>query len=165
MRLATNAVRSMLALAMAAGLAASAGGPAVAAGEEDLFAQLIGKWGGSGLMTLSGNRRERLACQVQYTGGGSQLSLAIDCRGGTNKVDMRATVSSNSGRLFGTWEERNYNVIGTVTGNAVKNRVTFRVQGVVVGEMVVATNKSRQKVDIKVTGIPLETVSMNLTRR
>lgn len=130
------------------------------------FALLVGKWGGSGLMTLEGSRKVRLACDATYSGGAAQLTLAINCKGGDDyRVEMRARLSSNAGRLLGIWEERYFNVAGSISGTATDNRISFRVIGAVQGTMDVNYSKTRQTVNITAKGVPLQTVSMNLTRR
>lgn len=129
------------------------------------FALLVGKWGGNGLMTLDGNRKVRIVCDAQYSGSAAQLSLAINCTGGENKVQMRARLSVNSGRLAGTWEEKTYGVIGAVTGVATDKKVNFDVMGAISGRMSVNYSRSKQQVSITVHGVPLQTVTMYLTRR
>jgi hypothetical protein len=130
------------------------------------FALLVGKWGGSGMMTLEGSRKIRLACDATYSGGAAQLTLAINCKGGDDyRVEMRARLSSNAGRLLGIWEERFFNVAGSISGTATANRINFRVIGAVQGTMDVNYSKTRQTVNITAKGVPLQAVSMNLTRR
>jgi hypothetical protein len=130
------------------------------------FALLVGKWGGNGMMTLEGSRKVRLACDATYSGGAAQLTLAINCKGGDDyRVEMRARLSSNAGRLLGVWEERYFNVAGSISGTASENRISFRVIGAVQGTMDVNYSKSRQTVSITAKGVPLQAVTMNLTRR
>jgi hypothetical protein len=143
---------------------ASSAGPGSAA--INPFALLVGKWGGNGMMTLEGSRKVRLACDATYSGGAAQLTLAINCKGGDDyRVEMRARLSSNAGRLLGVWEERFFNVAGSISGTATENRISFRVIGAVQGTMDVSYSKSRQTVNITAKGVPLQAVTMNLTRR
>jgi hypothetical protein len=156
-------LQNFVPIAVAAGLAC-APAPATAA-TENPFELLVGKWGGNGMMTLEGGRKQRLTCDANYSGGASQLTLAINCRGGENRVRLAARLSVNAGRLLGIWEEKEYRVAGTISGVASKNRVNFNIVGVVQGTMNVAYSKARQKVEITAKGIPLQTVSMTMTRR
>ncbi len=135
------------------------------ASTENPYQLLVGKWGGNGIMTLEGGRKERLKCDATYSGGASQLTLSINCRGGENEVRMSAKLSANQGRLLGIWEEKIYRIAGSISGVATKNRINFNIVGVVTGTMNVTYSKSRQKVEITARGIPLQTVSMNMTRR
>lgn len=138
---------------------------AAKAATENPFELLVGKWGGKGIMTLEGGRKQRLTCDANYSGGASQLTMAINCRGGENEVKLQAKLSVNAGRLLGIWEEKVNRVAGSISGIATKNRVSFTIVGVVQGTMIVAYSKARQKVEITARGIPLQTVSMTMTRR
>jgi hypothetical protein len=130
------------------------------------FGLLIGKWGGSGLMTLEGARKVRMTCDALYSGGAAQLTLSINCKGGEEyRIEMRARLSANAGRLMGFWEERYYKVAGSITGTASDNRVNFKVAGAVQGTMDVSYSKSRQTVNITAKGVPMQAVTINLTRR
>jgi hypothetical protein len=138
---------------------------AAAAATENPFELLVGKWGGNGLMTLEGGRKQRLTCDATYSGGASQLTLAINCRGGENEVKLQAKLSVNAGRMLGIWEEKVNRVAGSISGVATRNRISFSIVGVVQGTMTVNYSKARQKVEITARGIPLQTVSLNMTRR
>lgn len=131
----------------------------------DLFVDLRGNWGGGGTMTLKDGEKQRLICDAQYTGTASQLRLGINCKSSSNQVNMKASLSSNSGRLLGTWEESTYKAIGTISGIASENRIKFYIGGNVLGTMNVQYSKNRQDVTIKTTGVSLEDVKLKLTRR
>lgn len=129
------------------------------------FELLIGKWGGSGMMTLEGGRKQRLACDASYSGSSLQLVIIINCKGGENKVQMQAKLSSNAGRLLGIWEEKSFRVAGSISGVATENKISFNILGAVQGKMNVSYSKTRQQVNITATGVSLQAVTMNLTRR
>ena len=48
--------------------------------EASPFDTLLGSWGGSGEIHLDKGRKERIKCNAYYTGGGSDLGLAIRCQ-------------------------------------------------------------------------------------
>lgn len=129
------------------------------------FATLLGSWGGSGLIVLQDGRKERIKCTGYYTGGGTQLGLAIYCKSNTQDVKMRGKISYNAGSLSGTWEERNFNASGNINGTASNNRITMRIGGNVSGTMIVSFTKRRQKVTIKTSGIGLKSVNVTMSRR
>lgn len=143
-------------------VAANAAGTA---GEEDLFLKLRGRWGGSGLMYLTENRRERLVCDAQYTGTATQLRLAIKCKRNTNDIDLQATLSANDGRLAGVWREKSYKAVGTISGTATDSEIKFQVAGNVFGSMTVKYTRRRQTVSIETTGIPMQKLQIEMTRR
>ena len=76
------------------------------------FDTLLGSWRGSGQILLSDGRRERLTCNAYYTGGGSQLGMAIRCQSESSSVEIRSKLSQSGSRISGTWEERTFNASG-----------------------------------------------------
>ena len=77
------------------------------------FDTLLGSWGGSGEIRLDKGRKERIKCNAYYTGGGSDLGLAIRCQSDNYKIEIRSKLSYSGGRLSGNWEERTFNASGT----------------------------------------------------
>src|SRR5690606_4158694 len=112
------------------------------------FEQVIGKWKGNGLMTMSDGTRERIACDAEHSGNAMQLRLVIHCASGERDIRMTARMSSNSGRLLGFWEEKYFNAAGAISGVASENKLNFTVSGNVNGKMVVNYSRNRQKISI-----------------
>ena len=52
------------------------------------FDTLLGSWRGNGQIRLSDGRTERLKCNAYYTGGGSQLGMAIRCQSESSSVEI-----------------------------------------------------------------------------
>jgi hypothetical protein len=154
-------LRSMSFTASLAGLMFAFPGGAAA----DSLNALIGSWGGSGTYTLQDGTREKLSCNGYYTGGSSQLTMAIRCAGPNNKIEIRSKLNISGNMLSGTWEERTYNAEGTVSGTASGNRLSFSIQGGVSGTMNVSYTGSSQDVSIATQGIPLKSVTVSLSRR
>ena len=127
------------------------------------FDTLLGSWRGSGTVQLN-TGKERLSCNAYYTGGGSQLGMAIRCQSGDSKVHIRSKLSLSGSRITGNWEERTYNATGVATGTATPGKISIRVSGSIRGSMVVSFSRSRQSVSISTSGSPLQRVSINLTR-
>jgi hypothetical protein len=128
------------------------------------FDSLLGSWGGTGEIKLDKGRRERIKCNAYYTGGGSQLGLAIRCNSDSYKIEVRSKLSYSGGRLSGNWEERTFNASGSASGTATSSRITLSIRGGVSGTMVVSYTKSRQTVSISTQGIALQGVSITLGR-
>jgi len=131
--------------------------------EASPFDTLLGTWRGSGQVQLN-TGKERLSCNAYYTGGGSQLGMAIRCTSGNSKVEIRSKLSLSGSRITGNWEERTYNAAGTASGTASPGRISIVVSGSIRGSMVVNYSKSRQSVSISTSGSPLQRVSISLTR-
>jgi hypothetical protein len=128
------------------------------------FDTLLGSWGGTGEIRLDKGRRERIKCNAYYTGGGSQLGLAIRCNSDSYKIEIRSKLSYSGGRLSGNWEERTFNATGSASGTATPSRISLAIRGGVSGTMVVSYTKSRQSVSISTQGIALQGVSITLGR-
>lgn len=132
---------------------------------EDLFADLRGKWQGTGTMSFRDGDKARIACRADYTGAASQLILSIDCTSKLSDVHMTARISANNRNLHGTWRERHYGAIGSITGQIDDKTIRFSIGGNIFGKMTVRYSKSRQTVRVTTAGISLEEMSVSLRRR
>jgi len=128
------------------------------------FDTLLGSWRGSGQIELSQGKTERLKCNAYYTGGGSQLGMAIRCQSESSNVEIRSKLSQSGGRVTGTWEERTFNAEGNASGQATNGKITLSIRGSVIGSMQVSYSASRQSVSISTQNIALKSVSIDLTR-
>jgi hypothetical protein len=129
------------------------------------FDTLLGSWGGSGTYKLQDGTTEKLKCDAYYTGGGSQLGIAVRCTGQTNKIEMRSKLSANGGALSGSWEERTFNASGDVTGKLTDRSIKLAISGAVGGSMTITYDKSKQNVAIATEGTPLKSVTVSLSRK
>jgi hypothetical protein len=128
------------------------------------FNTLLGSWGGSGEYSLADGTRERIKCNAYYTGGGSQLGMAIRCQGGNNKIEIRSKLNSSGGRITGHWEERTFNAEGDASGQATADRITLQISGAVSGNMSVAYTSKSQSVSIATSNTALRSVNITLNR-
>ena len=128
------------------------------------FDVLLGSWGGSGQITMTDGRRERLKCNAYYTGGGSQLGMAIRCQSESSNVEIRSKLSQSGSRITGTWEERTFNASGSAVGQASSSKINLQISGGVSGTMSVSYSSSRQSVAISTQGIALKSVTISLSR-
>jgi hypothetical protein len=129
------------------------------------FSAVIGKWSGSGLMTMRDGTRERIACDAEHTGNSLQLRLVIHCPAGERDIRLVARLSSNNGRLLGFWEEKYFNAAGAISGVASENEIKFNVSGNVNGTMLVTYTKNTQQVVITTQQVPLASLKIDMTRR
>lgn len=159
----TRAPRLVAAMALTASFMLSPW-PGTQAAASNPFDTLLGSWRGSGQIQLSDGRKERLKCNAYYTGGGSQLGMAIRCQSESSNVEIRSKLSQSGGRITGTWEERTYNAQGSASGQATSDRISLQISGGVTGSMLVTYSGSRQSVAISTQGIALKSVTIDLTR-
>lgn len=125
---------------------------------------LLGSWGGTGEYVLDDGSRVRIKCNAYYTGGGTQLNLAIRCSSDAAKIEIRSKLNSSGGRLSGNWEERTYNAAGTATGQLTPDKIMLQISGAVSGNMQVAYTQSSQTVSIVTQNIALRSVNITLSR-
>ncbi|MBU6378515.1 MAG: hypothetical protein KJS95_08275 [Gammaproteobacteria bacterium] len=150
-----------LAVAAAIGLTSL---PALAAGP---FTPLIGTWSGSGQARLDGGRTETLKCKAYYTdrGAGSAIGISLRCASASARIELRANLTSSAGSISGSWEERQYNAVGSVSGQASGNRVNLSITGGgLSGSMSVTTSGGSQSVSITTAGTALRGVNIGLSR-
>jgi hypothetical protein len=139
------------------------GVPAVAGSP---FSSLVGTWSGKGTARLEGGKSERLSCKGYYTGsGGSELKLNIICANPSTKVELRSVLKYSNGRVTGTWEERNYNQTGTITGSASDTNLRLSIGGgALKGFLSVSIGGTNQSVSLSTQGSALKGVSITFAR-
>ncbi len=159
-------VRSYRRLSVVAvmGLLALAGSRADAASP---FSRLSGTWSGSGHVRLDSGRSESIRCSANYVArsGGAGVGLGLRCASASNRIDLRASLTSVGNRVSGTWEERSYNASGRVSGLATGNTLRLSIDGGgLSGFMVVTTTGGSQSISVRTDGSGLRGVSIRLRR-
>ena len=119
-----------------------------------LFAALDGAWNGSGQIKLDSGKSEKIKCKGYYTAkdGGAELGIAIDCANASVRINMRAKLIDAQGKVSGTWEEREFNQSGEVTGSATSDKLTVTFAGGMTGTLSIAASGSSQTVQISTGG-------------
>jgi len=140
------------------------GVPAVAGSP---FSALVGTWSGKGTARLEGGKSERLSCRGYYSGSGNtELKLNILCANPSTKVELRSVLKYANGRVTGTWEERNFNQAGTITGTASDDKMRLVIGGGgLQGVLSVSIGGSSQSVSLSTQGSALKGVSINFSRK
>ncbi len=154
---------SVTALALSSIAMLAVGVPAVAGSP---FSALVGTWSGKGTARLEGGKSEKLSCKGYYQGtGGTQLKLNIICANPSTKVELRSVLKYANGRVTGTWEERNYNQTGTITGSADDSKLRLNIGGgALTGLLSVSIGGETQSVSLSTQGSVLKGVSINFSR-
>jgi len=150
-------------LAASAVAIAMIGVPAVAGGP---FSALVGTWTGTGTARLEGGKSEKLSCKGYYSGsGGTELKLNIICANASTKVELRSVLKYAGGKVTGTWEERNYNQSGTITGSADESKLRLSIGGGgLTGSLSVSIGGATQSVSLSTQGSVLKGVNINFAR-
>jgi len=151
-------------VALVVGIMCSLAGPAAA---DNPFPSLAGSWRGPGTVKLTGGQTESIKCKAYYTNksGGSVLGLAILCGSASVKIDMRANLEYSGGKVTGTWEERQFNAAGTVSGSASSNKITLAITGGgLTGSLSVSLASGSHSVSISTQGVGFTGVSIQFSR-
>jgi hypothetical protein len=152
------------ALALSSNFAAAQVLPA-AAGKP--FQQLEGSWSGGGQIRFTDGKSERISCRAYYVPkrDGDELGLAIRCASLSYKIEIRATLRHDDGRLSGKWEERTFNAEGDVSGKASPGHITMGITGGgLTGAMTISYGSATQAVSIATQGTGLKGVTISLSR-
>lgn len=129
-------------------------------------ATLIGSWGGSGRITYTDGSSEGIRCTAYYTGGSSELRMAIQCRSDQNPIHIRSTLRISGSRASGEWEERTFNASGTASGNVGGGSISLSISGGgFSGSMSVSFSQSSHSVSITTQGISMKRATMSFSRR
>lgn len=150
-----------------AGLSAAMFGAAPQAMAESPFLALSGTWSGSGQVRFTGGSTEALKCFAYYTpkNTGVSLGLAIRCASASSKIELRANLNYDAGKVTGSWEERTFNATGDVTGQASNSKINVAIKGGgFSGTMAVGLSGGSQSVTILTEGIGMTSVNITLSR-
>jgi len=132
------------------------------------FADLTGDWSGSGYITMSDGKRERLRCRASYavTSEGEAVDIAIRCASDSYKFDLSGYLRNSNGAVSGRWSETNFNSSGTLNGRASGNSIKAQAVGSTFSAgLSMNTSGSRQSVTI-VPGVKeVRQVSLSFQKR
>ena len=152
--------RSTVAVALIGLALAGAATPSVA----DALDHLNGNWSGSGQFRLENGRTESLRCNANYLPRREALGLALRCASSSNRIELRANLVARGNRVSGTWEERSYNVSGSVSGVGAGNSLRLGINGGLSGSMVVTTTGGSQSISVRTDGAALRGINIRLRR-
>lgn len=134
-----------LALAVALGWA----GVQVAAAASGPFADLQGRWSGTGTIREQGQTPERVRCSADYRPRGStghEIDLGLRCNSDNYNFDLSGQFQADSGnQISGRWTERSRGIGGTVVGNIRGNRIQIHVESSAFAATVYLTTRDRQQ--------------------
>ncbi len=151
----------LLGLAGAPALAQTAAAQAAAGG----FHEFEGSWSGSGTLSHTDGRTERLRCGADYVARGDVMSQRLRCRSDTTGFDLINTLRNEGGRLAGEWVETSRNVRGPLAGRLGRGSMQGSAQGPGFSAGIsVAVKGNRQSVSIRSQGGDIAAVSIALVR-
>ncbi len=132
------------------------------AAETAATSMLPGTWSGSGRVYYTDNSTESLRCSGYYTGGGSELHMAIQCKSESRDIHIRSKLKISGDKVSGEWEERTFNATGSATGSAGANTLSLSLAGGgFSGNMSVSFSKTSHTVTITTQGIGMSRATIN----
>ena len=132
----------------------------------NIFAALAGSWSGGGAVRLANGKREKLRCRAYYTMRGSTgLGIAIRCASPSGKIHMRGALKKGGSTISGTWEERTYNVGGSVSGRATGSSLSLSIRGSISGSLSISLRGKKQTVNLSTGGNEMQGVSLSFRRK
>jgi hypothetical protein len=158
-------VTSFLAAIVVPAVVVAAGLSSVLAAAPPTLAPLVGAWTGAGSIRLQSGQTETVKCKVYYTDRGSNVGVALRCASSGAKIDLRATLEAAGGKITGTWEERQFNAAGSLTGAAAGNRLSIDMDGGgVKANVVVSTTGANQTLTISAENGGFKSVTIAFAR-
>jgi hypothetical protein len=90
---------------------------------------LPGRWVGSGVAELSNGHREPFNCIVTYivNPGQTELKQGFRCESPNLKVSTSTVMQVTGSALAGTWQEKNYEKTGRVSGTMTPDGISATV--------------------------------------
>jgi hypothetical protein len=153
-------------LGLAALLAAAVPSHAALAAEASAIQTLSGSWGGSGRISYTDGSSESIRCTAYYTGGGSALKMAIQCKSESNSIHVRSQLRFSGNRASGEWEERTFNASGSASGQVGGSSMSLSLGGGgFSGTMSVSFSSQAHSVTITTQGIAMNRATMSFSRR
>jgi len=90
-----------------------------------------GRWVGNGSIVMSDSKSEAIKCIATYfpSAGGTHLRMNVRCASPGYKIDAVGNLTEQGAYVFGTFEERNYNSSGKVSGTAGDGSISAFISG------------------------------------
>ena len=138
------------------------GGAARAA---DNFDHLKGNWSGGGNITLANGEKERIRCRATYVPAASNVKITLRCASDSYKFELASDITSDGGKLSGSWSEATRAVVGGITGTATASTIQATAMSpLFTANLSVRTSGSNQTVSITSPGSEIQNVTISLKR-
>jgi len=119
------------------------------------FANLGGAWSGTGQISFTDGRTERVRCRADYVVGaaGNQIEQRLRCASDSYTFELHSNAQSRGGQISGTWSEATRNLNGSLSGQAARGQIQVRAEaGPVVVSLTLVSSGNQQSVTIEPQG-------------
>ena len=127
----------------------------------------LGSWGGSGKVVIDDGRTEQIKCNGYYRAIEVDAAYGVNlrCASASYSIQLRSNFSIEGTRVSGSWEERTFNLQGSVSGTIEGGRISVRIDGgPFKAAMSIAVAGNNQTVVLTAEGAGLQEVRMALAR-
>ena len=129
------------------------------------FDHLKGNWSGGGNIVTANGEKERIRCRATYTPSGANVKIALRCASDSYKFELSSDITSDGGKLSGTWSEATRAVAGGITGTATSNTIQATAMSpLFTANLTVKTSGASQTVSILSPGSEISNVTIALKR-
>ena len=136
-----------------------------AARAADNFDHLKGNWSGGGNITLANGEKERIRCRATYVPAASNVKITLRCASDSYKFELASDITSEGGKLSGSWSEATRAVVGGITGTATASTIQATAMSpLFTANLSVRTSGSNQTVSITSPGSEIQNVTISLKR-
>ncbi|MDX2202593.1 MAG: hypothetical protein NW223_07580 [Hyphomicrobiaceae bacterium] len=128
---------------------------------------LAGYWSGTGSVSLTSGKTERVKCAVTYkvSGGGAQIKQSMRCASQDYTINSAADLRVHGSNVTGSWEERTYSATGQVTGRYSGNNFNLNIKGGnFTAAMQLNTSDCKQQISITPQGLEVSRITIGLAK-
>ncbi len=114
------------------------------------FSSINGSWRGSGRLRRDDGSSELLRCKAYYNAkdGGQRLGIAVRCASTSYKFEFRSQLALNGNQIVGSWEERNNNAEGDLSGTFKPGKIVLKATGAALAAINVEFSDTRQVITL-----------------
>ena len=147
-----------------AALAAGVAGPMLCAAAMAASLQDFGGyWTGVGSVTMANGTVEQVKCVATYKVGAEQLRQNLRCASSGYSINATADLIVKGNEITGSWEERTYSTVGSVTGRLTADGFNLSVKGPTFSAAMNLTATScRQTINIAPQGLDVTKIAIGL---
>lgn len=116
--------------------------------------QLAGRWSGWGTVNMTNGTKEQVKCVATFfiENNATSIRQNLRCASAAYKIDVRSNLNMNGKAISGTWEERNHNNAGTVSGRLAGSTFRLAISGSVLNAQM-TLNAGRCKMNMNITPV------------
>lgn len=129
--------------------------------------EMAGYWTGTGSVTLSSGKAERVKCAVTYKveNGSGQIRQTMRCASADYSINATTELRVKGSQVSGSWEEKTYSAVGQVTGRYTGNAFVLSIQGAsFTATLNVTLANCKQTINITPQGLEVNRISIGLSK-